>query len=349
MRRAVILAVALVFAIAFLARAMTYTVRFSEKAVLTTFGKAGPESVKPDPGLMFKWPDPIQSVTKYDTRSRFLQAQAQTQQTADSRQLVVEAFCTWRVSDPLLFFQRFSNAGDRAQDHYKAAENALRNYLRAAMGETSAYRMDELFTTDAKKSKLPELEGKIKAALQATQNDRNTIADYGIMVDVVGINQIILPEETTKAVFESMKTDREYYVKELESKGASEAQTITGTAKANADRIEAFARALAADIRQKGDLEAQSAIAAMGEAPELAVFLKEIDFLKLAMAKRITWIVDTKTPGFELMTNTPGSKPRVGGVPGVSGLMTDPTGSMAGREPESKTVATPGTGSTGGR
>src|SRR5688500_4082532 len=126
---------------------MTYTVRFTENAVLTTFGKAGENAQKTQPGLKFKWPDPIQSVTKYDTRSGFRQTQSETQQTADSRQLVVEAFCTWKVADPLLFFQRFSNAGDRSADHYRKAEEVLRGSLRSAMGETSKYRMDELFTT----------------------------------------------------------------------------------------------------------------------------------------------------------------------------------------------------------
>ncbi len=36
----------------------------------------------------------IQSVTKYDTRLRILQARSETQQTADDRQIIVEAFCT---------------------------------------------------------------------------------------------------------------------------------------------------------------------------------------------------------------------------------------------------------------
>src|SRR5204863_9901729 len=74
-RRALVIAAAAVFVIALLARAMTYTVRFTETGVLTTFGKAGDEAIKKDPGLYFKWPDPIQSVTKYDTRTRFLQTQ----------------------------------------------------------------------------------------------------------------------------------------------------------------------------------------------------------------------------------------------------------------------------------
>ena len=324
-KRVVIIVVSVAFVLALLARLMTYTVRFTETGVRTTFGRATEADVQKEAGLKFKWPDPIQSVTKYDTRSRFLQAQSETQQTADSRQLVVEAFVLWKVDDPLKFFQRFSNAGDKASDHYKKAEEGLTNSLRSAMGEISRYKLDELFTTGSTPSKLPELEAKVLAAMKSGGGEGNTIGDYGISAEVVGINRIVLPEETTKAVFSSMKEDRARLVKELESKGDAEAQTITSTAKANADRIEAFANSLAADIRQQGDREAQSYVAQMNEAPELAVFLKNIDFIKQALGKRITWIVDTSMPGFELMS--PGSLKRAGSgeVPGVKALMNDPT------------------------
>ncbi len=237
---------------------MTYTVRFTEAAVLTTFGSAGADAEKKDPGLKFKWPDPIQSVTKYDTRARFLQTRSQTQQTSDSKQLEVESFCTWRVKNPLKFFQRFSNSGPRAEDHYKKAEEVLRGNLRSAVGEISKYKLNELFSTDAKSTKLAELEGKILAGLRATTQDQTagSLDDYGMEVVLVGINRIVLPDETTKAVFESMKAERKKIVTELESKGMSTAQSITSAAAQNATRIEKFTEALAADIRKRGDEEA---------------------------------------------------------------------------------------------
>jgi membrane protease subunit HflC len=326
----VIILVAVVFALAILARATTYTVRFTEAAVRTTFGRATESDVQKDPGLKFKWPDPIQSVTKYDTRARLLQTRSETQQTADSRQLVVEAYCTWRVEDPLRFFQRFSNSGDKASDHYKEAQDVLEGSLRAAMSEVSKYRIDELFTTEVGASKLPELEAKVLATLRAGQQSGNNITDYGISIQTVGVNGIVLPEETTRAVFESMRQDRARLVKELESKGDAEAQAITSTAESNARRIESFATTLAADIRKQGDIEAQRYISQMNEAPELAVFLKEIDFMKQALAKRMTWIVDTSMPGFELLAPNAVRKAADGQVPGVRALMGQPPLSPAG-------------------
>ncbi len=323
MRRMIILAVGLVFAVALLSRAMTYTVRFTEAAVLTTFGSAGAGAEKTDPGLKFKWPDPIQSVTKYDTRSRILQTRSHTQQTKDSKQLEVESFCTWRVKNPLKFFQRFSNAGDRATDHYKKAEEVLRGNLLSAVGEISKYSLNELFSTDAKSTKLAELEGKILSGLRATAQDKGSLDDYGMEVVTVGINRIVLPDETTKAVFESMKAERARLVADLESKGVSAAQAITSAAQQNARRIEDFTAALAADIRKKGDEEALDSVKQMNQSPELAVFLKNMDFIRESLAKRITLIFSTAMPGMENYSPGAMTNPKRAGVPGIQGLMAD--------------------------
>lgn len=323
MRRMIILAVGLVFAVALLSRAMTYTVRFTEAAVLTTFGSAGAGAEKKEPGLKFKWPDPIQSVTKYDTRARILQTKSHTQQTKDSKQLEVESFCTWRVKNPLKFFQRFSNAGDRATDHYKKAEEVLRGNLLSAVGEISKYSLNELFSTDAKSTKLAELEGKILSGLRATAQDKGSLDDYGMEVVTVGINRIVLPDETTKAVFESMKAERARLVADLESKGVSAAQAITSAAQQNARRIEDFTAALAADIRKRGDEEALDFVKLMNQSPELAVFLKNMDLIRDSLGKRITLIFSTNMPGMELYSPGAMGSPKRAGVPGVQGMMGD--------------------------
>lgn len=319
MKRSLMLIIGVVFALALLARAVTYTVRFTEAAVVTTFGRAAaldPQRVH-ESGLKFKWPDPIQSVTKYDTRSRFLQTRSETQQTADARQIVVEAFCTWRVSDPLKFFQRFSNAGDRAEDHFAQAEEMLRRILRSALGEVSRYRMDELFTTQPGASRLEELEARVLGVVRSGGQAGGSLDDLGVEVQMVGINRVVLPEDVTRAVFESMRQDRDRLVKALESKGISEAEAITSRAQADARRIEEFARAYAAEIRKEGDREAERYVAQMNQYPELAVFLKYIEFISKLDARRITFVFDPANPGFELMSPANVRAWRNGQLPGV--------------------------------
>jgi hypothetical protein len=110
-------------------------------------------------------------------------------------------------------------------------------------------------------------------------------------------------------------------VSELESRGEAQSRAITTAAEAHASRIRAFADAYAAEIRQTGDLEAEQYVAQMNESPELAVFLKSIEFIRTATAKRITWIVNNSVPGFELMSRESARVAEDGSIPGVARLM----------------------------
>lgn len=304
MPRIVTIAVAAAFVVVLLLFMTTYTVRFTETAVLTTFGKAGEGAIQDQPGLKFKLPYPIQSYTKYDRRVRILTARSETQQTADNRQIIVESFCTWRVSDPLKFFQRFSNAGERAIDHYRKAEEIIRGNLRSAMGATSRYRMDELFSQSTE-SKLGELEKGVLASMGAKDPTGLSVADYGVEVIDVGISRILLPESTTQAVNERMAANRDRLAQELTSEGESIAEAIRSKARADAQRITAFAERRAQEIRTRGDLEAAEFLKQMQVNPELAVYLENINFMKEAMGRNVTLVVPTSMPGFSLLA--PGS------------------------------------------
>lgn len=321
MRRLLIMGVAILFVLALLSAKVLYTVRFTEAAVTTTFGQAGEHAQVYTAGLKLKWPYPIQSVTKYDTRTRFLEAVPATQQTADDRQIVVHAYCTWRVARPLEFFRRFSNVGPRSEDHYRRAEDLLRANLQSAIGQTSRYRLDELFTPEPGGSRLAELEDRILAAMKAGAAAGHDVSQYGIEILDVGIHQVELTEATSQAVFERMKEDRNLLARRIESEGQALAQAIRSRAESDAQRIEAFARAQAAEIHKLGDLEATQYVEQMAEYPELAVFLKNLELLREVVSKRLTLILSTDTPGLEplsphLFDNVePGQVPGLGWVP----------------------------------
>ncbi len=303
MKRLVIIVLAGVLLVVLLGFSMTYQVRFTEAAVLTTFGKASEDSLKLEPGLKFKWPSPIQSVTKYDTRLRVVQTRAQTQQTSDNRQIIVEAACFWRVKDPLRFFERFSVAGDRSADHFRKAQEIIESNLRSAIGATSKFAMSDLFHAGGG-SKLPDLEKAILAGLAVSEGGEGkavSLADYGIEAVDVGVTRVMLPEETTKAVFERMGASRDRLAAEIEAKGQAVAQAIRDTAENEARMIRAFAESRAQEIRKQGDREAATYLGQMNSNPELAVFLRRMEFLRDATAKRMTFVFPTSMPGFDLV------------------------------------------------
>jgi modulator of FtsH protease HflC len=279
----------------------SFTVRFTETAVKTRFGKASEHSIITEPGFKWKLPYPFESVTKYDTRTRIVQTRSETVQTADDFQIIIESYLSYKVSDPLKFFRSFSNAGDRAIDHFKKAEDdVLRDLLRSALGETSKYKMSDLFASQEGASVIPQLENQVFDLLVSGGNGGKPLEDYGILITTVGIDRIVLPEETTAAVINRMGANRDRLAERYESEGRSQARAIEAEAKSNADRIRAFARRRADEILAKGESEAAPYLAQQNINPDLAVFIQNIKLMREAMAKKFTLIFSTSDYGMQL-------------------------------------------------
>ncbi|MEQ8850749.1 MAG: SPFH domain-containing protein [Phycisphaerales bacterium] len=294
MRRIFLAIVSLLFIAAFMVYMFTYTVRFTEVAVVTTLGEASDDIVD-QPGLKFKLPSPIQSTTVYDKRVRVLRVRSETMSTADNRQLVVETFMTWRVDDPLRFYQRFRrSAGTDADEHYDNAEETLVSQLRGEMSSViGRYRMSELFAASTSASRIGAMEDELTQALRTIQQsgEADGRSAYGVEVVSVGLLNVELPEETTKQVMETMRAGRTKLAAEQISAGRAEKQAIESEAVAGAQRIRAFAQLLAAEIESLGDAEAAEYLKTLNINPDLAVFLKNIELLESGLGKNVTLIL----------------------------------------------------------
>lgn len=301
MRTALLLTFSLIIVGGFLLYMSTYTVRFSDAVVVTTFGQADQNDVITEPGLRLKWPTPVQSVTVYDTRARFLSTKHETQQTGDDRQIVVESFLAWKVADPLVFYQRFrGSAGGNARDHYARAEETLTSALRSAMSEVSKYRLGELFAGETGASKLPDLEKDIATRLRDPQG--GNVGQFGVEVVLVGISDVVLPKDTSAEVFNRMSESRKRLAAQAESEGKALATAIRSDAENAAKRIREFARLRADQIRSRGDLEAATYLTALSEDEGLATFLKNLELLKNGLGRRATVVMSTDFPGIHLFS-----------------------------------------------
>ncbi len=298
MKKILLFSLAAVIIGGFLVFMMTFTVRFTETAVVTTFGRADEQSVVESPGLKFKWPSPVQSVTVYDKRARLLETREETQQTADQRQLVIGAFLTWRVQDPLAFYQAHREEGSSPTEHYRKAERNIESLFRSALAEVSRYRLDELFTTAQTPSKLPELEA---AMLARMTGGRNEAQGYGVEVEYVGIKSIELPASATSQVMEQMKSEREKLAADAESQGEARALAIKASAEDDAERIRSFVRPAAAEIEAQGEREAARWLSQMAQAPQLAIFLEEVRLLREGFGRKATIVLPTTFPGLQLL------------------------------------------------
>lgn len=319
MRIPLLIAVAAVIVGGFLLYMSSYTVRFNEAAIVTTFGQVSERGVVTEPGLRFKWPAPIQSVTTYDTRARFLSSRGETQQTADDRQIIVESFLVWRVSDPLEFYKRNRDqAGGSAAQQYKRAEDQLSSIMRSALSEVSRFRLVDLFAGTESGSRLPELEKAILSRLRLPSEQGGwDVGSFGVEVQMVGISGIDLPEDTTRQVFDRMTEGRKRLAAKTESEGQAEATAIRSQADAAAERIRAFARLRADQIRNEGQKEAAQFLTALREDQDLASFLIAVDVLKDSLGRRSTVVLPTSMPGMILFQVDALLKARSGQVPAV--------------------------------
>jgi membrane protease subunit HflC len=275
----------------------TYTVRYDQYSLVTTFGSVSDSSHVQDEGLHWKLPTPIQQVRTFDKRTRVLETRLEDHQTRDKQQITVQAFLAWRISDPVRYFQAYS--GRRAE---RQAEDNISSRMKTAMGTISEYDFQELLAPMGAESKLEELEDKVLQRVRQPEGEQRSIVDqYGIEVLTVGINQIILPESTTTKVFERMRVTRNRLAEDVSSQGAAARQAIVSKAESDADSILSFARKKAAEIRAQGAEEAGQWLALQAEDEQLAVFSRAIEMLQTMVAKQTTLIFSKDDFPFNLL------------------------------------------------
>ena len=321
MNRLALYLIAIVVGAALLLFTCTYQVRFNEVAIVTTFRRAGDDAVVTEPGLHFKWPYPIQSVERYDRRQRVLETRLENVMTKDNQLVVAQVFLTWSIDDPLTFFRVVTQEAN--------AERRLDERLRSALGVFSEFNFHDLVTTDPAASKLPVVEERMQALLESPGDGSASVREsYGINPIAVGISRFILPEKTSEAVFERMKTERERLASDIESSGDAEAERIKAEAESAAKTIEAFANRRAQEIRAQGDREAAAYAAQMAEDERFAIFLQQLRSLE-ALITRDTTVILPNLPPFNLLAGMPSELP----VPDAPTPAEEESGTIAGGRP----------------
>ena len=303
--RNVIMWIVIVVVIAILgANMFMYQVRYDEVAILTRFNEAGPDAVKTEAGLKFRWFPPINRVTTYSNKIKLLEDRIEELQTDDDKSIVILTYVAWRIEDPLKFYNSLKTT--------EAAETQLRSRLADIRKVISTYRFNQLVNTDKSVLKLEEVEENMRLMLQNGSIDNaaagNGILDqYGIKVEQVGIRKIVLPGSVTDKVFTAMIKTRERKAENAKREGEAQATTIRTKAQADRDVILAFAERRADAIRAQGDREASQHLAVFqenAESEEFAIFLRKIETLKETLAQKTTFVLSADSM-LELFTPDP--------------------------------------------
>ena len=307
----------IVVAAGIVAALLTSTVFFrvdelKDLVILKTFGQVTRVLHGRDhAGLHFKWPWPIQRVVRFDGRTRIFEDVSQEIRTQDGKQLIVMTYCAWRIADP----KKLLTSIETPDQAVEKLRTRLRHYKSTVIGK---HDLGALVNTDPDQMLLGRIEQQILTPLR-----QEAMADYGISVEQVGIKANSLPETVSKAVIDQQKAERESYAADYRSSGESQAHAIEARARAASDEILAFARRKADDITTLGMREAAAFYKHFDAAPELAIFLRELESLKKQLAKQTVFILDgtmipavryfRQSPAVLLKDRHPAPKPKGGG------------------------------------
>ena len=293
MKRILTIAIAAVLLVFLVTYMFTYTVRYNESVIVTTFGSTGEGSVKNAPvltddglstagndaGLHFKWPWPIQQVAQtYDTRVQVVEGATEQAQTADGQAVIVRFFVTWRIADPLEFYK---SVGQPA-----SADQTLRSRVRSSPNLLGQYRFDQLVNAESGSLRLDEIGDRMRADLQSG------VDSLGIRIEEVGLISLALPGQVTESVFGAMAAERNSLSQSALIEGQTRYTQLIGEADSSAGIINAFANRQAADLRNEGQQRAAQLQTAFAEDQELASFLSAVNYFESLARDRARFIID---------------------------------------------------------
>lgn len=216
--------------------ASVFTVDERQKAILFKFGEILASDF--EPGLHFKMPV-INNVKKFDKRILTIDQQPERFLTAEKKDLIVDSFVKWRISDVVQYFK--TTQGDEAQAGRLLYQN-INNGLRDEFGKRT---VQEVIAGDR-----TEIMSIMTA--EATEKAKT----LGIEVIDVRIKKIDLPARVSDSVYRRMRAERERVARDFRSKGAEAAERIRADADRQRSIILAEAYRDSEVVRGEGDAKA---------------------------------------------------------------------------------------------
>ena len=266
----------------------SFQVRFTEVAIVKTMGKPA-EHAKTEPGLYWKWPNPIQTVVRYDKRQRILEDRTEETRTVDGKNLLLTTYTCWKIVDPAKFMTNFPQGEEEGASKLRTT---IGTHKHAVVGE---HYFHEFVSTDPAERMLHEIETEIRERIAGEVRD-----EYGIEVVAFGIKKLGLPESVTTAIFQSMKSNEEKKAQKYISEGEAEAENIRASAKAVEQRIMAAARQKVAEIETNAQVVVGEYYQEFEAYPELRIFLDKLQTVAEALRERTQIILSTDDEPFDV-------------------------------------------------
>ncbi len=254
-----------------------------ENAVVIRLGK--PKKVVTNPGLYIKMPF-IDDVRYFDKRLLDYDAAPKGIIIKEKKNIVIDNYARWKISDPLLFLQSVQNiAGAQAR-----LDDIVYSELRREMGK---YTLSEIISS--KRDVIMK---------NVTEGSRRKAKTSGIEIVGVRIKRVELPKENEENIYKRMEAERNQQAKKYRAEGREKALEITSQADREKTIILAEAYKKSEELKGEGDAKALKIYAdAYNKDPEFYKFMKTLEAYETIMDEKTKVILTTDSEMWKLLQN----------------------------------------------
>ena len=285
-----------------------YVVQEPHQVIITQFGKPVGDPVL-TPGLNFKIPF-VQKVHRFE--KRFLEWDGDPNQlpTRDKRFIWVNNYARWRITDPLLYFQRLNNergAQTRLDDILDGeTRNAIAKYDLVEVVRSSNRELMETEEDPDDDVTLEDIKyGRNHIRLEILANAQKRTADLGIEILDVEFKRINYVAEVQRKVYERMISERQRIAERFTSEGQGEAFRIRGEKDRELLRIRSEAYKTAQEIKGNSDAEATNIYAAAynrsADTRLFYEFLQTMEAYKTTLDKESSLVLSTDSDFYRFL------------------------------------------------
>ncbi len=266
-----------------------FTVDQKEKAIMFRLG----EIVSTDfaPGLHFKIPL-VNNVRKFDARVLTLDAEPEEYLTSEKKNVIVDSFVKWRISNAAQYFT--SMGGDERRASMRLSQ-IVKDGLRSEFGKRTIQE-----AVSGERAQIMDI---------LSVNAAKQVKDFGIEIVDVRIKRIDLPSEVSSSVFRRMEAERARVAKDFRSRGEEAAERIRADADRQREVMQAEAYRDAETIRGEGDAVAAATYAkAYGKDAEFYGLYRSLNAYRDTFnSKNDVLVVEPGSEFFKFFKN-PGAK-----------------------------------------
>jgi membrane protease subunit HflC len=278
-----------------------YIVSETNQVIITQFGEPIGGTIA-DPGLHVKMPF-IHKTNFFEKRWLEWDGDANQIPTKDKKFIWIDTYARWRISDPLIFFQRVRDergAQSRIDDIVDGeTRNAIANYdlIEIVRSSNRPFEVSEDSAIVDISSAIATVEvGREGISQIILEKSSEITPEFGVELKDVQIKRVNYVTEVQAKVFDRMIAERQRIAAKYRSEGDGKSAEIRGQKERELKRIQSEAYRRAQEIKGAADARATRIYAgAYNLDPEFYSFMKTLETYRTTIDTSTTLLLTTES------------------------------------------------------